>query len=261
MGSEKSRAAKARGVRLFVDAPLFAGAPVPLSTSQGHYLGAVMRLSQGDTLSIFNGRDGEWRATVATLKRSACTLAPEEQIRVQQASAGPWLLFAPVKSSRTELLIEKATELGVSKLWPVATQYSQSKRIKPERYRAHAIEAAEQCGRLEVPEIRPLSSLAVILQDWPADRRLLFCDEAGGPPLWAALETLGNAPATAWAILIGPEGGFSAEERAEIRSRAFCVPISLGPRIMRAETAAVAALTLWQAALGDLRSDQPDPTS
>lgn len=261
MGSKKGRAAKARGVRLFVDAPLVAGASLPLSTAHGHYLGAVMRLSPGDTLSIFNGRDGEWRATVAALKGSACTLAPEQKIRGQQASAGPWLLFAPVKSSRTRLLIEKATELGVSKLWPVATEYSQSKRIKPERYRVLAIEAAEQCGRLEVPEVKPLSELTTALKDWPEDRRLLFCDEAGGPPLWATLETLGNTPATPWAILIGPEGGFSAKERAEIRSHAFCVPISLGPRILRTETAAVAALTLWQAALGDLRSGGPDLTS
>ncbi len=251
MAGQNKQAVKASRVRLFVDAPIAAGGELPLESAQSHYLGTVMRLAPGDTLAIFNGQDGEWRAAIATLRRGAGSLLAEAQTHPQQAAAGPWLLFAPVKSSRTELLIEKATEMGVSELWPVSTQYSQSKRVKLERYRAHAIEAAEQCGRLNVPEIHPPATLAALLEAWPADRRLMFCDESGGPP---ALETLSKAPPAPWAILIGPEGGFSAEERADIRSRPYSVAISLGPRTLRAETAAVAALSLWQTALGDLRS-------
>ena len=253
MAAEKKQTAKASRVRLFVDAPIAADVELKLESAQSHYIGTVMRLAPGDTLSIFNGRDGEWRAAIAGLKRGVCTLKPEAQARPQQAPTGPWLLFAPVKSSRTELLIEKATELGASALWPVTTQYSQSKRVKPERYRAHAVEAAEQCGRLDVPKIQPLAALTAVLEEWPADRRLLFCDEAGGPPVLEALEALVAGPPGPWAILIGPEGGFSTEERADIRSHPFSVPVSLGPRTLRAETAAVAALSLWQAALGDLR--------
>lgn len=251
MAGQNKQAAKASRVRLFVDAPIAAGVEVALETAQSHYLGTVMRLAPGATLSIFNGRDGEWRAAIATLRRGAGTLLPEVQTQPQQAANGPWLLFAPVKPSRTELLIEKACELGASELWPVTTQYSQVKRVKLERYRAHAIEAAEQCGRLDVPEVHPVATLAAALEAWPADRHLMFCDESGGPPV---LEALSNMPPAPWAILIGPVGGFSAEERAEIRSRPQCVPVSLGPRLLRAETAAVAALSLWQAALGDLRS-------
>ncbi len=251
MAGQNRPAAKASRVRLFVDAPIAADVELPLETAQCHYLGTVMRLAPGATLAIFNGRDGEWRAAIATLRRGAGTLLPEAQTRPQPAANGPWLLFAPVKSSRTELLIEKACELGAAELWPVTTQYSQSKRVKPERLRAHAIEAAEQCGRLEVPDVHPIAALSAVLEAWPADRRLLFCDESGGPP---ALEALSNTPPAPWAILIGPEGGFSPEERAGIRSRPYCVPVSLGPRLLRAETAAVASLSLWQAALGDLRS-------
>ena len=251
MAGQNKQAAKASRVRLFVDMPIAAGVELPLESAQSHYLGTVMRLAPGDTLFIFNGRDGEWRAAIATLRRGAGTLLPEAQEKPQRAANGPWLLFAPVKSSRTELLIEKASELGAAELWPVMTQYCQSKRVKPERYRAHAIEAAEQCGRLEVPEIQPLAALSAVLEAWPADRRLMFCDESGGPP---ALEALAAAPPAPWAILVGPEGGFSTAERAEIKSRPYCVPVSLGPRTLRAETAAVAALSLWQAVLGGLRS-------
>jgi 16S rRNA (uracil1498-N3)-methyltransferase len=261
MTAGKKMAGKASRVRLFVDAPYAAGAELKLSTAQSHYLGAVMRLTTGDSLAIFNGCDGEWRAVITAMRRGVCRLAPEQQIRRQQAPTGPWLLFAAIKSARGELLIEKACEMGVSELWPVTTQFSQGKRIKLERYRARAIEAAEQCGRLEVPRIRPFSALADVLRAWPADRRILFCDETGGPPALETLEALGAEPPGLWAILIGPEGGFSPAERADLGSRSSTVAISLGPRVLRAETAAVAALGLWQAVLGDLRQADSDPTS
>ncbi len=262
MAGMKNQAGKARRVRLYVDAPLAAGAELPLASAQGHYLGTVMRCKPGDMLAIFNGRDGEWRATIAEMSRDTCMLVAENQTSPQQAAPGPWLLFAPIKPARTALLIEKACELGVSEFWPVTTQHSQNKRIKLERYRAHAIEAAEQCGRLDVPPIRPLAALDEVLGDWPSARWLLFCDERGGAPVLEALRTAPPSAATEpWAILVGPEGGFAVEERELLRASPCTVPVSLGPRILRSETAAIAALSLWQATLGDLRSGKPDPIS
>jgi len=258
MAAMKNQAETVRRVRLYVDAPLAAGAEVALDGAKTHYLANVMRFKAGDRLAIFNGRDGEWRASIAEMRRNTCTLVAEIETRPQQAAAGPLLLFAPIKPTRTALLIEKACELGVSEFQPVSTQYSQVKRIKLERYRAHAIEAAEQCGRLEVPPIRPLTPLAEVLNDWQPARRLLFCDETGGPP---ALDALAAAPPAPWAILVGPEGGFSPPERELIKSRPFSLAVSLGPRTLRSETAAIAALSLWQATLGDLRDGDSDTIS
>ena len=258
MAGSKIQAAKARQARLYVDAPLAAGSRLPLDGAQSHYLGHVMRFKAGDSLAIFNGRDGEWRATIAEMRRSSGALVAGQQTRPQQAPGGPLLLFAPIKPARTALLIEKACEMGVSEFWPVSTQNSQGKRIKLDRYRAHAIAAAEQCGRMDVPSIRPLAALEDALEDWPSAHRLLFCDEAGGPP---ALDVLAAQPPASWAILVGPEGGFTAAERARLRACPFTVPVSLGPRILRSETAAIAALSLWQATLGDLRASDPDPIS
>lgn len=252
------RAGKGRRVRLFVDAPFAAGAELLLARAQAHYLGNVMRLKSGDRLAIFNGRDGEWRAAIAEMRRENCTLVAETETRPQQAATGPVLVFAPLKPARSAMLIEKACELGVSEFWPIFTQHSQSRRIKLDRYYAHAVEAAEQCGRMDVPPVRPLASLEKLLGAWPSARRLLFCDEAGGPP---ALDILRAAPPALSAILVGPEGGFSSQERTLITSCPFCVPVSLGPRILRAETAAVAVLSLWQATLGDLRAGSSDPIS
>ncbi|MDA0228994.1 MAG: 16S rRNA (uracil(1498)-N(3))-methyltransferase [Proteobacteria bacterium] len=245
-------------MRLYVDAPFAAGAKLPVERAQAHYLGNVMRFKLGDTLAIFNGRDGEWRAAIAEMRRDTCTLVAETQTRPQQAATGPVLLFAPLKPARSAMLIEKACELGVSEFWPILSHHTQSGRIKLDRYRAHAVEAAEQCGRMEVPPVRPLASLEKLLGAWPSARRLLFCDEAGGPP---GLEVLSAAPPVLWAILVGPEGGFSPQERTLLRSYPFCVPVSLGPRILRAETAALAALSLWQATVGDLRAGSSDPIS
>jgi len=253
-----NQAGKGRRVRLFVDAPFAVGTELLLARAQAHYLGNVMRLKSGDTLAIFNGRDGEWCAAIVEMLRDSCTLVAETETWPQQAATGPVLLFAPLKSARSAMLIEKACELGVSEFWPISTQHSQSRRIKLERYQAHAVEAAEQCGRMDVPLVRPLASLEKLLDAWPSARRLLFCDEAGGPP---ALDVLSAAPPALSAILVGPEGGFSLRERRLITSCRFCIPVSLGPRILRAETAAVAVISLWQATLGDLRTGSSDPIS
>ncbi|MBR45873.1 MAG: 16S rRNA (uracil(1498)-N(3))-methyltransferase, partial [Rhodospirillaceae bacterium] len=179
-------------MRLHVDGPLATGGALRLTAAQAHYLGKVMRLKPGDSLSLFNGRDGEWRATLTGLQRGAGTLAVETLTRPQTAEAGPVLVFALLKSARNALLIEKSVELGVAALQPVTTAHGQTRRINLERCRAQAIEAAEQCGRLSLPELHPLVSLPRLLADWPAERPLMFCDETGGSP---ALEALGAAPA------------------------------------------------------------------
>ncbi len=258
MAAMKNQAETVRHVRLYVDAPLTAGAEVALDGAKTHYLANVMRFKAGDRLAVFTGRDGEWRAAIAEMRRNSCTLVAEIETRPQRAASGPVLLFAPIKPARTALLIEKACELGASEFRPVVTQHSQGRRIKLERYRAHAIEAAEQCGRLEVPPVHPPAPLADILSDWQPARRLMFCDETGGA---AALDALAAAPPAPWAILVGPEGGFSPQERALIKSCPFSVAVSLGPRTLRSETAAVAALSLWQATLGNLRDGDSDTIS
>ncbi len=162
-----------------------------------------------------------------------------------------WLIFAPVKKSRTDFIVEKATELGVARLWPVFTRRTNSERLRIDRLRAQAIEAAEQCGATFVPEVAEPERLGSMLDGWDAARRILFCDESGAAP--AARDALAAAGGGAWAVLIGPEGGFAPEESARLRGMSSVVPVSLGPRILRADTAAVAALTLWQAVLGDWR--------
>jgi 16S rRNA (uracil1498-N3)-methyltransferase len=249
MAVEKTKSGKARSVRLYVEAPLVGGGEVLLTSAQAHYLAKVMRFKPGDTLSVFNGRDGEWRAAQGA---NRAMLTVEEQIKPQGVAVGPTLLFAPLKAARNTFLIEKSVELGVGALQPVTTQHGQIGKIHLARTHAQATEAAEQCGRLEVPLLRPLVPLSRALADWPAGRRLMFCDESGGPP---ALGALADAdPAADWAILIGPEGGFSPREREMVLARPETLAVSLGPRILRAETAAIAALALWQAALGDLRA-------
>lgn len=239
-----------RRVRLYVDAPFEAGASVAIDRGQSHYLSRVMRLGAGDTLAVFNGRDGEWRATIAEAGRGRCTLRLDAQARPQRSSPDLCLLFAPIKSGRIDFLAAKAAELGVSALWPVLTRRTQVARVNLERLRANVIEACEQCGRLDVPTLREPEPLERVLESWPEDRHLLFCDETGGPPIAEALHAKPPGP---WAVLIGPEGGFAPEETELLRGRVFVVPASLGPRLLRTETAAVAALALWQASLGDWR--------
>ena len=242
-----------REPRLFVDHDLAAGQAVALSRNQAHYLGHVLRLGPGAQVRLFNGRDGEWRGAVAEIGRHAARVALAERIRPQAAGCDLWLLFAPVKRAPVDAIATKATELGVSVLQPVLTRFTSVGRVNTERLRANAAEAAEQCGRLTVPEVRDPAPLAALLAGWAADRRLLLCDETGGgQPIFDALVALRAAgPPGKWAVLTGPEGGFAPEELDAMRDLAMLTPVGLGPRILRADTAALAALACWQAVLGD----------
>ena len=235
-------------IRLFVEVPLAAGVAVPLSAAQAHYLRAVMRRADGDAVAVFNGQDGEWRAEIAGLKKRGGAVVPVSRTRPQEAAADLWLLFAPVKAARLALIAEKATELGVSRLLPVTTTFTQGGRVNVDRLRANAVEAAEQCGRLTVPEVAAAQGLTAALVDWPADRVLWVADENGGA---VAKDAVVSQKGRKSAVLVGPEGGFSPEELDFLKGRPFAVSISLGPRILRAETAVVAALTLVQALAGD----------
>lgn len=239
-----------RAPRLYVRVPLSAGATVPLDRAQVHYLGTVLRLTSGERVLIFNGRDGEWSATLQMLKRTA-TLVAEARTRPQPVPADLHYLFAPLKAARLDYMVQKAVEMGVSALQPVITRHGQVTRINAERMLANAIEAAEQCGLLSLPEIKPLAALTDVLAAWEPERRLVFCDEDAEVKSPAA--ALAGLPAVPLALLIGPEGGFSAEERAILLKRPHVVRLSLGPRILRADTAAVAALAVIQAVVGDWR--------
>ncbi|MDT8857123.1 16S rRNA (uracil(1498)-N(3))-methyltransferase [Paracoccaceae bacterium Fryx2] len=235
-------------IRLYVDQPLGSGQAVPLTPDQAHYLFAVMRLARGAPVLLFNGRDGEWRAAVAEAGKRGGVLVCEAQSRPLQMPPDLWLLFAPIRKARTDFIVEKAAELGAARIIPVQTRFTNADRIRQDRLQAHAVEAAEQCGGTFVPEVCDLTALDRLLADWPADRRILWCNEH----LAGVREALprGGEPGP-WAILIGPEGGFSEGEQALLAGMPQVVQASLGPRILRADTAAVAALTLWQATLGD----------
>jgi 16S rRNA (uracil1498-N3)-methyltransferase len=237
-------------VRLYVEAPLGEGARVEASEAQTHYLLHVMRAKAGNRVSLFNGRDGEWLAHIAEITKRGCRLVCERQTRAQTATPDLWLCFAPIKKTPSDYLAQKATELGVRVLQPVMTRRTIVSRVNLERLRANAVEAAEQSDRLTVPEAREPVSLERLLANWPSERRLLFCDEAGEAPPIA--ETLRGAT-DAWAVLTGPEGGFDPAERQAIRASGAVIAVSLGPRILRADTAALAALAVWQAVAGDWR--------
>jgi 16S rRNA (uracil1498-N3)-methyltransferase len=225
------------------------GATVDLNRNQAHYLTGVMRLKAGGQVALFNGRDGEWRARIEAAGRGRCSLTIEEKLRDQAAEPDLWLLFAPVKRTRVDFIAQKATELGVGRLVPVITQFTQVERVNVERLAANAVEAAEQCGRLAVPGVAEPITLDALLEDWPADRRILLCDESGAAP--GALAALKDAERGSWAVLIGPEGGFASQELEALRRLPHVTAIGLGPRILRADTAVISALTLWQACLGD----------
>jgi len=235
-------------IRLYVDHPLGQGQSVPLTRDQAHYLFGVMRLGPGDGVLLFNGQDGEWRATIAEAGKRGGNLTPEHQSAQQANPPDLWLLFAPIKKARTDFIVEKAAEMGAAHILPVQTEFTNAERIRRDRLQAHAVEAAEQCGGTYVPEVAELQPLSRLLADWPAERHLMFCDEALAGGACALPRDLAGAP---WAILIGPEGGFSPAERARLGALSFAHPVALGPRILRADTAAVAALTVWQQALGD----------
>ncbi|MDW4500396.1 16S rRNA (uracil(1498)-N(3))-methyltransferase [Sulfitobacter sp. D35] len=233
-------------IRLYVDHPLGQGQTFPLTREQAHYLFGVMRLGAGDAVLVFNGRDGEWRAEVAEAGKRGGTLAAVEQTAPLRMPPDLWLVFAPIKKARTDFIVEKAAEMGAARIVPVQTAFTNSGRIQRERLQAHAVEAAEQCGGTYVPEVAEMVRFDRLLDGWDATRRIMFCDEA----LAGAVTDLPADPGP-WAILIGPEGGFSEPERARLGSLPQAHAVALGPRILRADTAAVAAMTLWQTHLGD----------
>ncbi len=235
-------------VRLFVEHPLGAGQCVPLTGAQAHYLFSVMRLGEGDGLALFNGHDGEWRARVAEAGKKGGALACEARTAPLRLPPDVWLMFAPLKKARTDFIVEKAAELGVRRILPVATGFTGAERIRRDRLQAHAVEAAEQCGGTFVPEVAELAPLAAVLEGWDPARRVMWCDEAR-----VGMAVALDLPPGPWAVLTGPEGGFSEAERARLAALPFVVPVSLGPRILRADTAAVAALALWQFHCGDWR--------
>ncbi len=234
--------------RLFVDQPLAEG-PIRIDGPAAHYLVSVMRTKVGDPVKLFDDRTGEWLGVAASVGKRDLTLDVTERLREREAVPDLWLCAAPLKKGRVDWLAEKACELGVARLVPVVTRRTVVDKPNTERLRAHMIEAAEQCGRTALPEVAEPVKLAACLRDWPEGRALFFADETGGVPALEAMRAH-HGPA---AILIGPEGGFDAEEREAIRAHPAAIGIGLGPRILRADTAAAAAVSLWMAAAGDWR--------
>ncbi|MCF6305394.1 MAG: 16S rRNA (uracil(1498)-N(3))-methyltransferase [Rhodobacteraceae bacterium] len=226
-----------------------AGQAVPIGQAQAHYLFGVMRLKIGDPLLVFNGVDGEWLAEVVTAGKRKGLLALVKQTGPQVSPPDLWLIFAPIKKARTAFIVEKAAEMGAMQILPVLTRYTNSDRLNLARLESHAIEAAEQCGGTFVPEVQEPVKLAALLDAWPKDRQLMFCDERRNAlPVADALK---GKTAGKWAIIIGPEGGFSSDEASALNALDQTVSVSLGPRILRADTAVIAAMTAWQQALGD----------
>ena len=234
-------------IRLFVDHTLGKAQSVPLNKDQAHYIFSVMRKSIGETILIFDGNNGEWEASIEEISKKSGVLFCIKQTKPQIMPPDLWLFFSPLKKVRTDFIVEKATELGVAKIIPVQTEHTNADRIKLSRLSAHAIEAAEQCGGTYIPKIEELQKINEVLENFPPDRRLLFCDEK----LQASEVNLENLKKGKWAILVGPEGGFSEIERNYLKGLKFTISISLGPRILRADTAAVTAISLWQNYLGD----------
>lgn len=243
-----------RTPRLFVEAPLAAGASIELDRGQANYLVNALRLTPGDSVLLFNGRNGEWRAELAMAARKSVMLGVVEQTRPQTEAGDLWYLFAPLKHARLDYVVQKAVEMGASRLHPVLTRHSQAERVNLTRMRANTIEAAEQCGILNLPEIVGPTPFDKLIAGWTPERLLVFCDEDAevGDPV-RALGGAGGAGEPSVGVLIGPEGGFAAEERAVLCRLPRVVRLSLGPRILRADTAAVAALALVQVVLGDWR--------
>lgn len=249
--------------RLFVESDLQTDGGVSLSSDQARYLNQVLRKKPGDAVRVFNGRDGEYSARIADFTKHGGELVCEAQTRAQAPSPDLHLLFAPLKRQRTDLVVEKATELGVTTIRPVFTSRTNADNVRVDRLRTISIEAAEQTERLDIPKIIEPLALEKVIDQWEPGRRLIFADEAGdnaeapwggsagrAAPILEAL-TPHRGEGARWAILIGPEGGFSPQERSALRGLDFVTPVSLGPRILRAETAVLASVTIWQAILGD----------
>ncbi len=242
-------------IRLFVSGDLHKGIAVGIDTGQAHYLRNIMRRAPGDEILLFNGRHGEWHAVIRTLERGGGVLVAVEQTRAQRAGADLWLLAAPIKRTAIDFVASKATELGVSAIQPVLTKRTAIERVNTARMRANCLEAAEQCHRLTVPEIFEPKPLARILAAWAPARRILLCDETGaGAPIAEVLATERARMPEPWTILIGPEGGFDPTELDQLRHMPPVVPVSLGERLLRADTAALAALAIWQSVLGEWSS-------
>lgn len=235
--------------RLFVESPLADSIELSVSGPQAHYLISVMRMKIGSPIKLFDSISGEWLAEVAIIGKRDLILRVTGQLRAREAVPDIWLLAAPIKKARIDLVAEKACELGVARYQPVITRRTVIERLNMDRLRSHMVEAAEQCGRTILPDMAEPIKLAALLRAWPTERILYFADESGGEP-FANAAAARQGPA---AILIGPEGGFDDEERTAIRAHPQSVPISLGPRILRAETAAIAALSIWMASAGDWR--------
>ena len=235
-------------IRLFIDAAFTSGGAVALGADQAHYLINVMRQSVGDLVLVFNGRDGEWMAEIVEARKRSVVVALREQTRPQVGPPDVELLFAPIKKARTDFIVEKAAEMGVRAVRPVFTRRTNAERIRLDKLQVHAVEAAEQCGGMDVPEVLEPIKLDRLIAEWPVERRLMFCDETMRAPMGiAALSDAGVGP---WSILIGPQGGFEPVETEALRALPQSVSVTLGPRILRADTAAIAALTLWHAVLG-----------
>jgi len=237
--------------RLFVKSQLGPGAEIALVPEQAHYLGNVLRMKPGDQVLLFNGADGEWCARLAAPGKKKAAATVEYQTRPQKGGPDLHYLFAPIKRARLDYMAQKATEMGASVIQPVITRRTVAERVNTGRLHANAIEAAEQCGILRVPEVRAPQKLETLLEQWDKARLLIFADEAA--PTASPLQALAAQSAHPLAVLIGPEGGFEPEERAALLTQTYVIPLSLGPRVMRADTAAVACLALVNAALGDWR--------
>jgi 16S rRNA (uracil1498-N3)-methyltransferase len=235
--------------RLFVDAPLATGGKVELSRDQSHYLANVLRMKQGAELLLFNGREGEWLARVDAVGKKVVTLEAVRQERPQPPLPDFLYAFAPIKAGRLDYLVQKAVEMGAGALQPVITQHTQMATVGVERLQANALEAAEQCGVLAIPTVRPPVKFDALLAGWEPDRRLIFCDESAETN--NPLPALNGIKERKLGLLVGPEGGFSDDERRALRALPFVTAIPLGPRILRADTAAVAALAVIQATIGD----------
>mgnify|MGYP006075234257 CR=1 FL=1 len=235
-------------IRLYVEHPLGDGQTVPLERAQANYLFNVMRQAVAAQVLLFNGKDGEWRAEVSQAGKRGGELTCLEQTKPLQMPPDLWLCFAPIKKARTDFIVEKAAEMGAARIVPMQTDFTNSGRFQRDRLQAHAVEAAEQCGGTYVPEVPDIQKFDRLLSGWDISRRIMFCDEALVTEKSTPLLQQGAGP---WAILIGPEGGFSDRERDKLRGMEMATSISLGPRILRADTAAVAAMALWQQTLGD----------